>query len=172
MPVKEDQERLITGSAILSYHICELQSWLILRRFAPEQDNSFISIGRFIHETSYKDKGEKEIELPGAKIDVIWKEGTVTIVGEIKKSSRSVKGARLQLLFYLKLLKERGIIAEGKILIPKERENIKVELNQDSENQLGELIETLIKLAEQETPPEAKWKGPCAKCGFADFCWA
>jgi CRISPR-associated exonuclease Cas4 len=171
MPLFEDYERLITGSAILSYHTCVLQAWLTMRRFLPEQENPFLVIGRFVHENSYQEKGEKEIELPGAKIDVIWKEGAVTIVGEIKKSSRSFQGAKLQLLFYLKLLSERGISAVGRIMVPLEKKVLNIEWNVENREELNSVMNRLKKLADNEAPiPE--WKSVCMKCGFCDFCWS
>ena len=171
MALREDDERLITGSAILSYHTCALQAWLTMRRFAPDQDNPFLIVGRHIHRNSYYEKGEKEIELPGAKIDIIWTEETVTIVGEIKKSSRSVTGAKLQLLFYLKLLADRGIRAEGRIMIPVEKKTIEIHWNEQAQKELEEVIDRLKALSESEAPcPERK--SACGKCGFADFCWS
>ncbi len=171
MPLSEDDERLITGSAILSYHTCALQAWLTMRRFIPEQENPFLIVGRFIHQYSYQEKGEKEIELPGAKIDIVWKEGAVTIVGEIKKSSRSFQGAKLQLLFYLKLLSERGINAVGRIMVPLEKKTINIEWNEESRTGLAVVIDQLKKLADSEAPfPEMK--SVCSKCGFGDFCWS
>lgn len=172
MSLSEDEERLITGSAILSFHTCELQTWLTLRRFAPEQENPFLIVGRFIHQNSYRDKGEKEIELPGAKIDVIWKEGSVTVVGEIKKSSKSVQGAKLQLLFYLKLLWERGIPAQGRILIPEEKQNLDIAWNEENQTLLNNTIDQVKELSKKEKAPSPLWKSSCSKCGFANFCWS
>lgn len=171
MSLMEDDERLITGSAILSYHTCALQAWLTLRRFMPEQENPFLIVGRFIHKNSYQEKGEKEIELPGAKIDIIWKEGAVTIVGEIKKSSRSFQGAKLQLLFYLKLLSERSVKAVGRIMVPLEKKTLDIAWDEQNRSELDAVIDRLRKLADSEAPaPE--WKSVCSKCGFSDFCWS
>ncbi len=168
----EDEQTLITGSSILSYQTCHRQAWLTIRRFTPEQENPWILIGRYIHQTSYRDRGEKEIQLPGAKIDLIWKDGIVRIVGEIKKSSRSLQGAQLQLLFYLKLLHERGIACTGQILIPQEKRIVSIEWTVANQEMLGVTLDALRKLAERENPPEPKWIGSCSKCGFSNFCWA
>lgn len=168
----EDEQTLITGSSILSYQTCHRQAWLTIRRFNPEQENPWILIGRYIHQTSYRDRGEKEIQLPGAKIDLIWKDGAVRIVGEIKKSSRSIQGATLQLLFYLKLLHDRGIECTGQILIPQEKRVIPIEWNPANQEMLSSTIDALRTLADKETPPIPKWIGSCGKCGFANFCWA
>lgn len=167
-----EEEIFITGSALLSLQNCERQAWLTMNKFLPEKENPYIVIGKFIHEHSYTGSGTKEIELPGAKIDVIWKDRKVNVVGEIKKSSRSIKGATVQLLFYLKLLKDRGIEANGVILVPKEHKRIELLLTLENEIELEKAIEKLRLIAQLEIPPEPSWKGICTKCGFGEFCWS
>ncbi|MDI3473082.1 MAG: CRISPR-associated exonuclease Cas4 [Thermotogaceae bacterium] len=162
----------ITGYSVLAYVHCKREAWLVLRRFVPEQENPYIELGRFLHRNSYKNKGYKEVELPGAKIDLIWKENNCTIVGEIKKSTRSVDGARIQLLFYLKLLKEKGINATGQILIPQERKRLTVEYDEKAEEELQKVIDELRHLQYENKPPKPVWISKCSKCGFANFCWA
>lgn len=114
-------DNIITGYSVLAYSVCPREAWFVLRRFTPDQDNPYIELGRFLHKNSYEGKGEKEIKLPGAVIDLIWNDNKCTIVGEIKKSSKSFKGAKIQLLYYLKLLKDMGIQTKGEILLPKEK---------------------------------------------------
>jgi len=169
---EEILDPVITGSVILSYQSCARQAWLACRRFVPEHENPYLELGRFIHRTSYRGKGAKEVELPGAKIDVIWKERSVTVVGEIKKSSRSIKGATAQVHFYLKLLKERGIEAKGAILVPLEHRRIEVVFTEQDEQQMERMIAEIQQLASQPFPPPPKWTGICSKCGYGPFCWA
>jgi len=165
-------EDIITGYSVLAYSVCHREAWLVLRRFTPERDNSYIELGKFLHQNSYSRKGTKEIELPGAKVDIIWQEGSCTIVGEIKKSSHSVKGARAQLLYYLKILKDLGIESKGQIMIPKENKKIDIELNSETLGEIEKIIEGLKELEKAETPPKSEWITQCSKCGFSDFCWA
>ncbi len=162
----------ITGYSVLAYSVCQREAWLVLRRFVPERDNSYIELGKFLHQNSYSRKGTKEIELPGAKVDVVWQEGSCTIVGEIKKSSHSVKGARVQLLYYLRILRDLGIEAKGQIMIPKEKKKIDIELNAETSGEIEEIVEGLKELEKIEAPPKPKWITQCPKCGFSDFCWA
>jgi CRISPR-associated exonuclease Cas4 len=165
-------EDIITGYSILAYSVCQREAWLVLRRFIPEQDNPYIELGRFLHQSSYEGKGEKEIKLPGAVIDLIWNDKKCTVVGEIKKSSKSLKGARIQLLYYLKLLKDRGIEAQGVILLPTEKKRISIEYNEETEKEIEKIINEVKKLLELTIPPSPKWIGACNKCGFSEFCWA
>jgi CRISPR-associated exonuclease Cas4 len=165
-------EDIVTGYSVLAYSACEREAWFVLRRFKPEQDNPYIELGRYLHKNSYEGKGEKEISLPGAVIDVMWKDKKCTIVGEIKKSSKSLKGARIQLLFYLKLLRDKNVEAQGFILLPKEKKKIPIEYDEQAEMEIKEILLKLEELKQLSIPPPPKWKGICSKCGFSELCWA
>jgi len=78
----------------------------------PNQEDSFLEIGRLIGENAYK-REKKEITVGNMKIDLIRKNNGETIIGEIKKSSRFENSARMQLAFYLYRLKQREIEAKG-----------------------------------------------------------
>lgn len=162
----------ITPSTVTSYFSCEREAWFMHNNIIPDQKNPFIELGRFIHETSYKDKGEHSISLPSMKIDLMWKEKDVTIVGEIKKSSRTYKGAKWQLLYYLYELKKRGIVAKGKLLIPKERKTIEIVLDEKAKKQLESYLNEIEKIVSKDTPPEATYKSICQKCAYKELCWA
>lgn len=62
----------------------------------PEQDNPLIEIGRILHEDSYA-REKKGFETSGMKIDFIKKADGRMLIGEIKKSSRFLKSATMQL---------------------------------------------------------------------------
>ncbi|AKL94556.1 CRISPR-associated RecB-family exonuclease Cas4 [Clostridium aceticum] len=114
------EEIKITGTLIWYYYICKREVWLMSRQLTPDQEDSNIEIGRFFHEESYK-KNKKEISLGNIVIDVIKKENGQLVVGEVKKTSKFKQSARMQLLFYLKQLKDLGIQASGSLMFPKEK---------------------------------------------------
>ena len=170
--LKDPKGTLITGTAILSYTVCKRQAWLTLHRFLPEQENEYLTIGNFIHQNTFKNQGQKEIALPGAKLDMIWKNRSITVVGEIKKSSKSIKGARIQLLYYLKLLKERGIEAAGEIIIPQEHRRLPITLTPTEEAELTAIEQELVHLGTADKPPKPKRIRQCSKCGYSHYCWS
>jgi len=162
----------ITATTVLSYVVCPREAWFMHHQIIPDQNNPFIELGRFVHENSYRGKGEREVELPEMKIDILWKEGDVTVVGEIKKSSRSFKGARVQLLYYMKALKNRGIRIKGYILVPREKKKIEISLGEEEEKEIEELLEEVKKIVDLPAPPKAERKSICDKCGYIELCWA
>ncbi len=163
---------MITGTVLLSSTVCEREAWLIAHQIEPDQSNPFIEIGRLIHTESYRTNQIREISLPGMKMDMIYEQGQIVIVGEIKKSSRFLKGARIQLLYYLDEMQKRGVNATGKILIPKEKKQITVTLDEQSKEQLHEAIKAAEKIVCLPKPPEKKRSTFCSKCGYEEFCWS
>lgn len=88
----------------------------------PDQDNSFLELGRIIEENFYK-RESKYYQVENMKLDLVRKEKEYLLIGEVKKSSRYEKSMVMQLVFYLKKLKEFGLNVIGEVLIPKERKS-------------------------------------------------
>ena len=161
----------VTGTLVWYYCICKREVWLMSRRIEPDQDDSNIEIGRFIHENAYS-RERKEIDLGHAKLDVIRNDNGELVVGEVKKSSRFLKSAQMQLIFYLYQLKQMGITARGELLIPSEKKRFDIELNDASEREIEGILADVESIALSANPPppvKVKW---CSNCAYAEFCWA
>lgn len=136
----------------------------------PNQEDPFLEIGRFIQKESYA-REKKEIELGHIKIDLLKQADGELVIGEIKKSSRFEKPAKMQLVYYLYCLKQHGIAAIGELLIPKEKKRIKIELTEDIEAELKQAISAIKKLIKQEKPPLPQKTKYCTHCAYKEFCW-
>lgn len=166
-----DRFDYINGTLIWYYYICPREVWLMARQMTPDEDDPNIEIGRFIHEQSYR-RNKKEIAIGNSKIDVIKRQNGTVIVSEVKKSSRYLESSRMQLLFYLKQLDERGIQAHGELLFPEERKKVEVALTEDSLRELQETEAAILTLANATAPPPPKKISFCRKCGYREYCWS
>ncbi len=162
---------IITGTLIWYYYICPREVWLLAHEINPDQENPFIEIGRLIHEDSYP-REEKGFETVGMKIDIIKTGDKGIVIGEVKKSNRFLNSATMQLSFYLYQLKQKGVKASGKLLIPKAKKTIEVELTPEIERELVSAFAEINNLAKTEKPPAVKKTKFCAKCGYKEFCYA
>jgi len=164
---------LISPSIYNAFNICPRQAWLMSRQLTADQQNEFLIVGRLIDETTFA-REKKKIYIPefNAMIDLIIKEGKVVFIGEIKKSSRTLKTGIEQLKYYLYILKQKGIDAHGVIKIPKEKKSVKVELTLEDETTIKEKLQNLNKLLQQESPPKPKKIRFCSKCAHFEFCWS
>ena len=161
----------VNGTLMWYYMICEREVWLMSRNIIPNQKDTNIEIGRFIHETVYS-RNKKEIEFGNVKFDVLLNTKDELVIGETKKSSKFEEASKIQLLYYLRELEKAGINAKGVLLYPEERKRIDVELTRETILLLEE-TEKKIKLiiASEMSPPIVKNKY-CRKCGYREYCFA
>jgi CRISPR-associated exonuclease Cas4 len=137
----------------------------------PDQDDANIDLGRFIQENTYQ-RDKKEISLGNIKLDILRNEKGQLIVGEVKKTSKYVKSATMQLAFYLYELKEAGVEAVGELMFPKEKKKIMVELDDNLIMEIEKVKREILRIIYTEMPPQPKKINFCRNCAYAEFCWS
>ncbi len=165
------QELHVTATLVWYYYICHREVWLMGHQITPDQDDSNLELGRFIHEQRYE-RDKKEINVGNIKFDIMRRDGEDIVIGEIKKSSHFTESSKMQLAFYLKELKQRGIKARGELFFPEERRKEKVDLTAELERELDKVERDILRLIYLELPPapeKIKW---CRRCAYAEFCWS
>jgi CRISPR-associated exonuclease Cas4 len=161
----------INGTLIASYYACKRELWYIAHEILPEQDNSFLELGRILEEDSYREE-EKGFWVGDIRIDLVKRARDTVVVGEIKKSSRSRKTGIMQLYFYLFFLKQNGVEARGEVLFPKEKKRIELRLTETVEKELQRAIGEIQRIIGQEKPPKGERTSLCNPCAYRDFCFA
>ncbi len=128
-------------------------------------------MGKHIHETSYA-KTKKEVVIDQKiAIDFI-KRGENLVLHEIKKSRKMEDANRLQILYYLYFLKNKGVAnVSGEIDYPRIREVEKVELTEEAEKEIKEIIEKIPQIVSMEKPPAKKKMKRCRKCSYFELCY-
>ena len=96
-------------------------------------------------------------------------------VTEVKKSDADVEASKWQLLYYLKILKDKGIERKGKLeFVEKNKTDKKiifVELDEDTERKLEKYILEIQKLLEADELPKVINKASCKKCAYYEYCY-
>ncbi len=159
----------VSGTLVQSYIVCKRQTWLMAHQIVPDQENMYLEIGRLIDEKSYE-RTRKKVHFDNVVMDLIRSEDGDLVVGEVKKSSRGVESAKMQLLFYLYKLNEYGIEARGRLLFPEERKRIDVELDDKAVRQIESLIREIVYIINQPFPPSFKKIAYCKHCAYKEFC--
>ncbi len=161
----------ISATLVWYYAICPRECWLMAHQIEPERENDFLALGRLNTEAHYK-REDKEITLPGGvRVDQIRHEKGKLILCEVKKTSKFLAAARLQLAYYLWVLEQESVSASGELLVPDERLREVVELD-DLRDELIGTIKQIEILIEEPSPPSPKWIRYCKTCAYAEFCWA
>lgn len=160
----------VNDTLINYYFHCKRQCYLHGNRINMEDNSEQVKIGKALHEE--KNIGENaEIALDNIRLDKL----TGEYLTEVKKSDADVEAAKWQLLFYLKVLKEKGIIRKGRLeFIEKGKTSKKVmyfDLTQEAEAGLEEYTEKIEKLLEEKDIPEVLHKAQCKKCAYYEYCY-
>jgi len=159
----------INGTLIWYYYICPREVWLIGHGIEADQESDFLVLGRHIHEIFYKNR-KKELVIDNIiKIDIL---PSKKVIGEIKKSSKFLESARMQIAFYLYFMKQKGVEMEGELLIPEERKKEKVVLTPEIKKKLEKAVKEIKKILKLEKPPKANKIQYCRACAYRELCWS
>ena len=162
----------ITGTIINYYFHCKRQCYLFANRVNLEDNSEDVRIGKILHEIRAKDNKDTEIKYENIVLDKV----SAKYIEEYKKSDADNEAARMQLIFYLKQLEEKGIIKEGKLIYDeKNKKDGKkteiVKLDESNINKLNKCLEDIEKLINQDKVPDVEKNKKCKRCAYYDYCY-
>ncbi len=161
---------MVTGTLINYYFHCIRQCWLHGNRINLEDNSEDVKIGKALHQVREQSSQNTELEIDHIRIDKLTKDYLV----ELKKSDADVEAVTWQTLYYLKVLKGKGIERKGKIeFIEKNKTQNKiiyVELTKDKEEALEKIEAAIEKLLEEEMPSPQTKLSKCKKCAYYEYC--
>lgn len=161
----------INGTIINYYFHCKRQCYLHGNRLNMEDNSEQVKIGKAIHEERAENKNNTEIAIDNIRLDKLIKE----YLTEVKKSDADAEAAKWQLLYYLKVLKTKGVIRKGKLEFAeknkKDKKIIIIELTDEVEKELDKYIDEIEQLLNQDRIPECINKSTCKKCAYYEYCY-
>ena len=160
----------VTGTLINNYFHCKRECYLHGNRLNLEDNSEEVKIGRALHdERAVGDNSEIAVE--NIKADKITSE----YITEIKKSDADPEAAKWQLLYYLKVLKEKGIYRKGKLEFVEKnktgKKTVVIELGDEEELQLEKYIREIEELVEGDRIPARLNEAKCKKCAYYEYCY-
>ncbi len=160
---------LITGTLINYYVTCKREAWLYSRKIYANQLDENISMGKALAEI--KEEQLHQFPFSNLKFDKISKERGHYLVTEYKKSMKNPEAAKMQLLFYMWLLKNSLKLKKinGKVISNKKV--IFIKGTQENFEKIEQLIKEIKEFLKQKTPPPFKENRFCKKCGYRDYCF-
>lgn len=161
----------VNGTLVNYYFHCKRQCYLCGNRLNLEDNSENVKIGRAIHEEK-NIKNNTEIIIDNIRLDKITNE----FITEVKKSDADVEASKWQLLFYLKVLKDKGVYRKGKIeFVEKNKTDKKIitlELTEEYEKSIEQCIKEIEELIESDTVPDKITNTKsCKKCAYYDYCY-
>lgn len=160
----------VNGTLMNYYFHCRRQCYLHGNRLNLEDNSEQVKIGKAIHEEKAGSENT-EIALENIRLDRLSSE----YLTEIKKSDADPEAAKWQLLFYLKILKSKGIIRKGRLeFVEKNKSQNKivyVELTEETEQQLDVYIHKIEELLLANEVPPILDKAACKNCAYYEYCY-
>ena len=146
----------ITGTIVNYFVHCKRQCWLFAHKMNFEDDSEDVRIGRILHEVRSEGRNNTEIQIEGIKVDKM----TEDYVIELKKSDADVEATKWQTIYYLYMLKQKGIDRKGRLeFLERKKQTCKtVELELDSltEVKLIGLLEEIEQYLSHDKPDECQ----------------
>lgn len=160
----------ITGTIINYYFHCKRQCYLFANRLNMEDNSEDVRIGRVLHEIKAKDEKNTEIKFENMVLDKMTEKN----IEEFKKSDADINAARMQLLFYLKNLEDKGVQKEGKMVCQEKNKKEKIEkviLNDETRKELEICINEINELVNQSEVPKLEKRKTCSRCAYYEYCY-
>lgn len=160
----------ISGTHINYFFHCKRQLWYYSHNLDMEHTSDLVSIGKFIHNTTYIEK-RKEIELENIKLDFFDTKNK--ILHEVKKSTSYEEAHKWQLLYYLFILKKKGVkCIKGELNYPKQKKIIEIILTNELEEKIKEIINEIEYIINLNLPPKIEISfNICKKCSYFELCY-
>jgi CRISPR-associated exonuclease Cas4 len=156
------------GIKVNYYFICKRKLWLFNKGISMENTSDRVLQGKVVHENSYQRANHKEVLIDDLiKVDIIDKD----FVKEVKISSKMKIPDRMQLLYYLYYLKQKGICKKGTINYVKEKKVEELELTEADEKEIEKTLIYIKEILALPKPPKAEKLPYCKKCSYHDYCY-
>ncbi|SFE52344.1 CRISPR-associated protein Cas4 [Alteribacillus iranensis] len=159
----------VGGIHLHYYALCKRKLWLYDKGIAMEHESDRVLQGSILHEQAYPRLQQKEWLVDDAfRIDAIDGE----YIRETKISSKMKNADRLQMLYYLYQLENRGIRKKGLLSYTKEKRTEEVMLDDDTRKEIKRAIAETHGVLEEERTPKVIKMPYCKSCAYYSFCYA
>lgn len=160
----------VNGTLVNYYFHCKRQCYLFGNRLNLEDNSEEVKIGKAIHEERAENENT-EISIENIKLDKL----TAEYLTEVKKSDSDIDAAKWQLTYYLKVLKDKGIIRKGKLEFAEKnkggKKTIIIELTNEVESDLDKYVQEIEELLTGDKIPQVLGKQQCKKCAYYEYCY-
>lgn len=158
----------VQGVKINYYYVCKRKLWLFSKGITMEHNSNRVLSGKVVHESSYPRLKKKEILVDDLlKLDIVDGE----YIREVKMSSKMSEADRMQLLYYLYYLKQKGVEKKGLVNYVKEKRVEEVELTTKDEKKIENMLKQINEIANYSSPPKVRELPYCKKCAYYELCY-
>ena len=164
-------ELYIRGLEVYYSAICPTKLWLFSHNLGREHESEYVILGRILHEKYYR-RYIRNIHVDEkVSIDFISYRDRI-LIHEVKRSDVAEEADRLQVLYYILTLLNKGVSkVYGVIHYPRRKKKVRIYLDKDGYRRLIKQLEYTAKIKDMDSMPKPMWKKICRRCSYREFCW-
>ena len=158
----------ISGTLVNYYSTCKREAWLYSRKIHARQDDENVLMGKTLAEIK---ENLHDFPYSNLKFDKVAKQKGHYQITEYKKTLKNETAAKMQLLFYIYILKNALNLNKiyGKVVSGKKIVSV------DDSDENFEIIENLLDemslFLNTQTPPKPIKTKLCDSCAYNDYCF-
>ena len=160
----------ITGTLVNYYVSCKREAWLYAHQIHADQEDENVLMGKAL--ADIKEQDLQEFAFGNLKFDKLSKQRGHYLITEYKKSLKNELAGKMQLLFYIYLLKTGLNLKEVKGKLISGKKVILVEGSSENFALIEQILCEISALANLEKPPKFTSCKFCQNCAYHDYCTA
>ena len=160
----------ITGTLVNYYVTCEREAWLYAHQIHADQEDENVLMGKAL--ADIKESDLQDFAFSNLKFDKLSKQRGHYLITEYKKSLKNELAGKMQLLFYVYLLKTGLNLKEAKGKLISGKKVILVEDSSENFALVEQILSEISALTNLEKPPKFTQGKFCQNCAYHDYCTA
>ncbi|WP_127836884.1 CRISPR-associated protein Cas4 [Clostridium prolinivorans] len=159
----------ITGTQINYLLICKKKLWFFLHGITMEQNSDKVALGKEIHNNSLTSKRSEILIDNSIRIDYIDNELTVH---EIKSTKAMKEASKVQILYYIYYLQQKGIdCRKGIIHYPNLKKTEIINYTDEDKCSIEKFMNQIVEISNMEFPPQKVKEKKCKSCSYYELCF-
>lgn len=162
------QKSQITGTLVNYYFTCKREAWLYAHKIHANQDDENVLMGKAISEI--KETKIEDFPFSNLHFDKLSRQRGHYMITEYKKSLKNPNAAKMQLLFYMFILKEalNLKVVQGRVVCGKRA--LLVEGVEENFSLMKASTKEIVELVSEPKSPPFVYRKICDKCAYRDYC--
>ncbi|WP_298104319.1 Dna2/Cas4 domain-containing protein [uncultured Campylobacter sp.] len=158
----------ITGTLVNYYVTCKREAWLYGHNIHANQEDENMLMGKAL--ADIKENGLQDFAFSNLKFDKLSKQRGHYLITEYKKSLKNPEAGKMQLLFYIYLLKTGLNLKEVKGKLISGKTVIAIEDNAENFTKIETILNGIAALVNEPKPPKFSPQKICESCVYRDYC--
>ena len=158
----------ITGTLVNYYVTCRREAWLYAHHIYADQEDENVLMGKAL--ADIKESDLQEFAFSNLKFDKLSKQRGHYLITEYKKSLKNPEAGKMQLLFYIYLLKTGLNLKEVKGKLISGKTVIAIEDSAENFTKIEMVLGGIAALVNEPKPSKFSPQKICESCAYRDYC--